>query len=144
MIVALSSIGLPLTNGFVGEFLILLGTFKANVTYAILGATGVILAACYMLWMLQRVIFGKITNVANENLHDLYGREKLVLIPLVILIFWIGIYPKPLFIRMEPAVKNILNIIEQAKKTKAEINSVPTFHIGSERERSFTLKIEEE
>jgi len=144
MIVALSSIGLPLTNGFVGEFLILLGTFKANVTYAILGATGVILAACYMLWMLQRVIFGKITNVANENLHDLYGREKLVLIPLVILIFWIGIYPKPLFIRMEPAVKNILNIIEQAKKTKAEINSAPTFHIGSERERSFTLKIEEE
>lgn len=144
MIVALSSIGLPLTNGFVGEFLILLGTFKANPTYAILAATGVILAACYMLWMLQRVIFGKITNVANENLHDLYGREKLVLIPLVILIFWIGIYPKPLFVRMEPAVRNILNIMEQSGKAKAEINNVPTFHIGSEREHSFSLRIEGE
>lgn len=116
MIVALSSIGLPLTNGFVGEFLILLGTFKANVTYAVLAATGVILAACYMLWMLQRVIFGKITQTVNENLHDLYGREKLVLVPLVLLIFWIGIYPKPFFVRMEPAVKNILGMVKRAEQ----------------------------
>jgi len=120
MIIALSSIGLPLTNGFVGEFLILLGTFKANAVYAILGATGVILAACYMLWMLQRVIFGKITNPANEKVKDLTAREKLVLIPLVVLIFWIGIYPKPFFERMEPAVKNTLQMVHKARGDQAQ------------------------
>jgi NADH-quinone oxidoreductase subunit M len=116
MIVALSSIGLPLTNGFVGEFLILLGTYKANAVYAIIAASGVILAACYMLWMLQRVIFGKITKPENENLKDLSGREKLILIPLLILIFWIGIYPKPFLDRMEPAVENIINMVKAPKK----------------------------
>jgi len=121
MIVTLSSIGLPFTNGFVGEFLILLGTYHSNPVYAVIGASGVILAACYMLWMLQRVIFGKITNPANEKLKDLNGREKLVLIPLVILIFWIGIYPKPFLTRMEPAVKNILNMVHNPKKVEKDI-----------------------
>ena len=141
MIVALSSIGLPLTNGFVGEFLILLGTFKVNQVYAVLGASGVILAACYMLWMLQRVIFGKITNVANQNLHDLYGREKLVLIPLVILIFWIGIYPKPFFVRMEPAVKNIIQIVNKAREQQALKNLLPEHSPGMEKSQNFCLKI---
>jgi len=108
MIVALSSIGLPGTNGFVGEFTILLGTFKSNVVYAVLGAVGIILAAVYMLWMYQRVMFGKITKPENENLKDLNLREKLVLIPLIIAIFWIGIYPKPFFSRMEPSVKALI------------------------------------
>jgi NADH-quinone oxidoreductase subunit M len=141
MIVALSSIGLPLTNGFVGEFLILLGTFKVNQVYAVLGASGVILAACYMLWMLQRVIFGKITNVANQNLHDLYGREKLVLIPLVILIFWIGIYPKPFFVRMEPAVKNIIQIVNKAREQQALKNLLPEYSSRMEKSQNFCLKI---
>ena len=121
MIVALSSIGLPLTNGFVGEFLILLGTFKANVTYAVIAASGVILAACYMLWMLQRVIFGKLDKPETKNLKDLNIREQLVLIPLIILIFWIGIYPKPFFARMEPAVKNILKMVHKADQAKNEL-----------------------
>jgi NADH-quinone oxidoreductase subunit M len=108
MIVTLSSIGLPGTNGFVGEFTILLGTFKSNVVYAVLGAVGIILAAVYMLWMYQRVMFGKITKPENENLKDLNLREKLVLIPLMIAIFWIGIYPKPFFSRMEPSVKALI------------------------------------
>ena len=115
MIVVLSSIGLPFTNGFVGEFLILLGAFKANVTLGVLATSGVILAACYMLWMYQRVIFGKVTNPENENLKDLTPREKLILVPLVILIFWIGIYPKPFFERIEPAVKQILVHIDRAR-----------------------------
>ena len=114
MIVTLSSIGLPFTNGFVGEFLILLGAFKANVWYGVLAATGVILAACYMLWMYQRVIFGKVTKPENEKLTDLDLREKLVLVPLVLLIFWIGIYPKPFLSRIEPAAKRILMRVGRA------------------------------
>jgi NADH-quinone oxidoreductase subunit M len=117
MIVGLSSIGLPLTNGFVGEFLILLGTFHSNPVYAILGASGVVLAACYMLWMLQRVIFGKITHDENASLKDLSGRERIVLLPLVILIFWIGIYPKPFLNRIEPAVSGILEKVQQYKQS---------------------------
>ncbi len=108
MIVALSSIGLPGTNGFVGEFTILLGTFKSNVTYAVFGAAGMIFAAVYMLWMYQRVMFGKITKPENEGLKDLNWRERIVLIPLIIAIFWIGIYPKPFFDRMEPSVKSLI------------------------------------
>ncbi|MCK4224644.1 MAG: NADH-quinone oxidoreductase subunit M [candidate division Zixibacteria bacterium] len=120
MIVTLSSIGLPGTNGFVGEFTILLGTFKSNVVYAVLGAVGIILAAIYMLWMYQRVMFGKITKPENENLKDLNLREKIVLIPLILAIFWIGIYPKPFFTKMEPSVKNL---IENAQ-TKYEKNQL--------------------
>jgi NADH-quinone oxidoreductase subunit M len=108
MIVTLSSIGLPGTNGFVGEFLILLGTFKSNVIYAVFAATGMILAAVYMLWMYQRIMFGKITKPENENLKDLNTREKIILIPLVLVIFWIGLYPKPFFVKMEPSVKSLI------------------------------------
>jgi NADH-quinone oxidoreductase subunit M len=114
MIITLSSIGLPFTNGFVGEFLILLGAFKCNVWYGVLGATGVILAACYMLWMYQRVVFGTITKPENEKLVDLDGRERLILIPLVVLVFWIGIYPKPFLDRVEPAVRQILTQVSRA------------------------------
>jgi NADH-quinone oxidoreductase subunit M len=115
MIVLLSSIGVPGTNGFVGEFLILLGTWAVNKTYAILAATGVIFAACYMLWMYQRVFFGKITNPANENLKDLGLREKIVLVPLIIMIFWIGFYPKPFFKFLEPSVKTIIQQVEKGR-----------------------------
>lgn len=112
MIVTLSSIGLPGTNGFVGEFTILLGTFKSNVAYAVIAAVGIILAAIYMLWMYQRTMFGKITKPENENLKDLNLREKLILIPLIVAIFWIGIYPTNFFKKMEPSVKSL---IENAK-----------------------------
>ena len=119
MIVTLSSIGLPLTNGFVGEFLILLGVFRANAIYGVIAASGVILSACYMLWMYQRVIYGKVTNPENEKLTDLSLREKAILIPLVLLIFWIGIYPKPFFDRMEPAVKQVLAHVSRATTVDA-------------------------
>ncbi len=112
LIVALSSIGLPGTNGFVGEFTILLGTFKSNVAYAVIASLGIILAAVYMLWMYQRTMFGKIIHPENEKLRDLNLREKLILIPLIIAIFWIGIYPTQFFTRIEPTVKSL---IENAK-----------------------------
>jgi NADH-quinone oxidoreductase subunit M len=97
MIATLASIGLPGLNGFIGEFLILNGSFfselYSNKVYAILAATGVILAAVYMLWMYQRVMFGPITNDENEKLIDLNGREIGLLIPLVIFMVWIGVRP---------------------------------------------------
>jgi NADH-quinone oxidoreductase subunit M len=108
MIVTLSSIGLPGLNGFVGEFLILLGTFKVNVFYAVFAATGVILSAVYMLWMFQRVMFGQVTKEENKRLKDLTLREIIVLIPIILFIIQIGIYPKPFLSRMEPTVKNLI------------------------------------
>ncbi len=118
LIVTLSSIGLPLTNGFVGEFLILLGLFDANKVYAIIASSGVVLSACYMLWMFQRVVFGKITNPENEKLVDLTLREKLVMFPLIILIFWIGIYPKPFLEKIEPAANMVMKHMERASSVK--------------------------
>jgi len=108
MVVTLSSIALPGTNGFVGEFLILLGTFKANPVYGVFGATGVILAAVYMLWMFQRVMFGAVTHKENRQLKDLNLREIVTLIPIVVMIVWMGVYPKFFFKKMELSVQHFL------------------------------------
>jgi NADH-quinone oxidoreductase subunit M len=114
MIVMLSSIGVPGFNGFVGEFLILLGTFKANITYGVLGAAGVILAAVYLLWMYQRVFFGKVVHPENEKLRDCTAREAFVLIALIVFIIWIGVYPEPFLSRMEPSLQAVLDRIREA------------------------------
>src|SRR5438552_1104220 len=95
MVVMFASIGLPGLNGFVGEFLILLGTFEFNRLFAVLAALGIILGAVYMLWMYQRVMYGEITHEENRHLSDLSGREIALLVPVVLLIVWIGIYPRP-------------------------------------------------
>ena len=113
MIITLSSIGLPLLNGFVGEFLILVGTFGAAIAkaklYCALAATGVILGAVYMLWMYQRVIFGEVTRDVNKALPDLSGREKWVLVPMVIMALWMGIYPQFFLRKMDASVSKLLN-----------------------------------
>ncbi|MFQ5441473.1 MAG: NADH-quinone oxidoreductase subunit M [Thermodesulfobacteriota bacterium] len=93
MVIVFSSIGLPGTNGFIGEILVLIGLFKASPVAAVLGATGVILGAAYMLWMYQRVIFGKVTRPENAELKDLNAREVITLVPIIALILWIGVYP---------------------------------------------------
>jgi len=108
LIVTLSSIGLPGLNGFVGEFLILVGTFRVNVLYAVLATTGIILAAVYMLWMFQRVMFGPVTVEANRRLTDLTPREVAVLVPVLVLIVWIGIYPQPFLRTTEASVRQLL------------------------------------
>jgi len=110
MIVTLSSIALPGTNGFVGEFLILLGVFEANVFYAVLATTGVIFGAVYMLWMFQRVMFGEVTNEKNKNLPDLTCREWAYMLPMIVVIFWLGVYPNPVLKRMEASVENLITI----------------------------------
>jgi NADH-quinone oxidoreductase subunit M len=108
MIASLSSLGLPLLNGFIGEFTILRGTFEVSVKYTAWATLGIILGAAYLLWLYQRVMFGPVTNPANEHLPDLNAREFATLIPLVILAFWIGIYPKPLFRVLERPVQTIV------------------------------------
>jgi len=120
LIVTLASIGLPGTNGFVGEFLILLGTFKANVTYAVIGTAGIVLAAVYMLWMVQRVFYGTLDNEENRKLRDISLREGLIALPLVIAIFWIGVYPKTFIDKIEPSVNNLIEIVGQ-KAEQTEI-----------------------
>jgi len=112
MIIALSSIGLPGTNGFVGEFLILLGMFKTKPLYSILAATGVIIAAVYMLWMIQRVFFGECANEKNRILKDMNLREKFVLAPLIVMVFWIGFYPKPFLKTIEPSVAKLVEFVQ--------------------------------
>src|SRR4029453_16859091 len=108
MIMFLSSMGLPLLNGFVGEFSILQGTFLENWKWAAWAVPGVVLAAAYLLWLYQRVFFGKVSNPKNEKLPDLTPRELLTFAPLFILAFWIGLYPKPFFAILEQPVNQLV------------------------------------
>ena len=120
MIVTLSSIGLPGTNGFVGEFLILLGAFRSKTAYGVAAATGVILGAAYMLWMFQRVMFGEIKNPENMKLKDLNTREIATMVPMVILIFVMGIYPKLFFAKMDVSVDQFIKSFKAKYEMKGE------------------------
>jgi len=95
LIFFLASMGLPLLNGFIGEMMILLAAYAANKVWAYWAVSGVVLGAAYLLWLYQRVFWGKVTKEENRNLHDLNTREVATLVPLVALCFAIGIYPKP-------------------------------------------------
>jgi NADH-quinone oxidoreductase subunit M len=108
LIITLSSIGLPGTNGFIGEFTILLGAFLHYKPYAVIASLGIILAAGYMLWLYQRVAFGRITNPHNENLADMNLREIAAAFPLVALVFVIGLYPNAAFGVMHASVSNLI------------------------------------
>src|SRR5438105_3754454 len=110
-IVSLSSIGLPATNGFVGEFLVLLGAFRTYPPAAIVATTGVIVAAMYLLPALQRVIYNPLDKPENEKLADLTPREIAVLVPLLACIVWIGVYPAPILRRMEPAARQFVQSV---------------------------------
>jgi len=118
-IVTMSSIGLPGLNGFVGEYLILLGTFRADRWAGAAATFGVVLAAVYMLWMYRRVFFGPVEVAENRGLIDLDLREKLVIAVVVIPIVWIGVYPQPLLTRLRTPVGELLRVME-AKRAGAE------------------------
>ena len=109
MIMTLSSVALPGTNGFVGEFLILLGTWKTSPVLAAISSLGVIFGAVYMLWMFQRVMFGPITHEENKHLKDLSVREMVVLAPLIVAVFFMGVYPNFFFSKMEPSIQRLLS-----------------------------------
>ena len=129
LVVMFSSIGLPGLNGFVGEFLILLGAFGVTPGWTAAAATGVILGAVYMLWMYRRVIFGPL-NPANEKLADLNFREVALLTPILLLIIVMGVYPQPFLRRIEPAVALTLK----------HISVTATGHTKMERAASAELK----
>ncbi len=124
-IVTMSSIGLPMLNGFVGEYLILLGTFHASPWVGSAATLGVVLAAVYMLWMYRRVVFGPVEIPENRGLIDLDLREKLVMLALVIPIFWIGIYPQPLLMRLSAPVNEILRVMEAKRAPAAAASALP-------------------
>ena len=109
MIFALATLGLPGTSGFVGEFLVLVGTFKVNFLVAILASVGVILAAAYILWLYKRLIFGKVENVQLKNIKDLNLSEGSVLFVLCGIILFLGFYPEPLTDTMKVSVENLIN-----------------------------------
>jgi NADH-quinone oxidoreductase subunit M len=125
MIMFLSSMGLPLLNGFVGEFTILMGTYTANWRWAAIAVLGVILAAAYLLWLYQRVFFGPVSNPKNEKLHDLTPREVLTFVPLLILALWIGLYPKPFLQILEQPVNQLASDVREKAKAPVVAQTVP-------------------
>lgn len=124
LVVTLSSIGLPGLNGFVGEFLILLGSFKSSPLWTAGAATGVILGAIYMLWMFRRVMFGPLGRAENQSLKDMDMREIVMLVPIITLILFMGIYPQPFLSRMKPAVELIVQRIESKKEATPLVRGV--------------------
>ncbi len=115
LFVTLSSIGLPGLNGFVGEVLVLAGSFARNKVYGSLAALSMVLGAVYMLWMYQRVFLGKVTNPANASITDIGLREKSLMIPILLMMLWIGVYSSPFLSRMEASLDIVQQRIDKAR-----------------------------
>jgi len=137
LIVVLSSLGLPLLNGFVGEFLIIIGSYYRHAAYAAFAAAGVVLAAVYLLWMYQRVFYGEITNEKNRTVPDCNFREKLMLTVLVIVIVAMGVYPQPFLRRMDSSVTAVMQRLGE-QTSLATVRTAPALRntgIGSRESR---------
>jgi len=123
-IMLMASVGLPLTIGFVGEYLSLAGFYKVSPVMTALAGTSIILGAVYMLNLYKRSFFGPVTNEANKKLNDLDGKELAALVPLVLIVIWLGIYPKPVLVPIDNSVKALTSFMHekaQTKKAKATI-----------------------
>jgi NADH-quinone oxidoreductase subunit M len=138
VIFALSSVGLPGMNSFVGEFLILIGTFVWSKLTATLAALGVILAAAYILWMLQRVVYGVPASHMASKLYDLNWREFGMLVPLVGFVFWIGLYPNPVLNVMHASVNHLVEQSEQQVMTVEDPTEQRSVTIASTSRRSLS------
>jgi NADH-quinone oxidoreductase subunit M len=126
LLVTLASIALPLMNGFIGEFLILVGAFQWDRRLAVLAATGVILSAVYMLWMFQRVNYGPLTNEKNRSLPDLTPREWALMIPTVGMCIFMGVFPGPFLRPMEPAVARVIERVTGIAPSSAKASELPS------------------
>jgi NADH-quinone oxidoreductase subunit M len=116
MIAMLSSVGLPGTHGFVGEFLVLLGSFQTLPGMTTIAALSVVLSAVYLLWAVQRVLFNPLDKPENRNLPDMNWREVAMMAPVAIMIFYLGVHPAPVLRRMEPRLQEVLTQVE-ARRT---------------------------
>ena len=125
VLVTMSSIGLPMLNGFVGEFLILLGAFSRSPAFAVPATFGVVLAAAYLLWMVRRIFFGPVENPENRSLIDLGLREKAVMVAIVVPIVWIGVYPDPFLRRLDASVLEVLRRVEIGIARSAPVGPQP-------------------
>ena len=110
--VSLSSIGVPGTNGFIGEFLVLIGAYRTYPVFAFIAATSVIIAAAYMLWAVQRILFNPLDKPENEHIPDMNRRELLLMAPLVAGIIWLGVYPAPVLRRLQPSAEQFVRLVE--------------------------------
>ena len=119
--VSLSSIGLPATNGFVGEFLVLLGSFQTHPVAASISTFAVIIAAAYLLWALKRILYGPLASAENRSLKDLTPREYTVLVPLLVLILWLGLYPQPVLRRLQPAARAYVDVVRQHRVLSEDV-----------------------
>jgi NADH-quinone oxidoreductase subunit M len=138
LLVCLSSLGLPGLNGFVGEFLVLVGAFQVNGWLAAVATTGIIFAAVYLLWMYQRVAFGEIRHEANRHLRDLSPREWALLVPIVVMIVWIGVYPRTFTSKTEATIQALIVQVE-SKASVANLKIEPPAKVAGvdrSRERS--------
>ncbi len=113
VLVSLSSIGLPGTNGFIGEFLVLIGSFTTYPVLTLIATTGVIFAAAYLLWAIQRILFNPLDKAENEHITDLNWRELGLMAPLVAAIIWLGVYPKPVLDRMQHSAEHFVSVVER-------------------------------
>ena len=125
VVTVLASAGLPGLNGFVGEFLVLLGSFGRYPWATGLATTGVIFAAAYLLWATQRILFNKLDKLENEHLHDLTPRELWVVLPLVAGMIWMGLYPQPVLSRMDEAAKRYVQLVEPGFARPATALTIP-------------------
>lgn len=142
-----SSMGLPGLNGFVGEFLILVGAFEANKIYAGIAVIGIILGAAYMLWLFQRMMFGPLDKPENQKIMDMNRREIAYMVPLLVFMVWIGLFPKPFIRVMEPAVAKIVQRLNgagalakqesQIKKTVSLKKDNPIIAVNLDAEKGF-------
>ena len=126
LFVALSSLGLPMLNGFVGEFLVLLGTYQRHWQWASWAALGVILSACYLLWSYQRVFFGEITREKNRTLPDISAREKWILVTMAVVTLWMGIGSTFITARTATATQNVIDQVEPQRPYEAAAPGEPT------------------
>ena len=146
LVATLASIGLPGTNGFVGEFLIMLGTFNSDALPVIFGSEhagkvlaaiaglGVILGAVYMLWLVQRVFFGPLENKKNQNLKDLSGREVAVLLPLIVMVFVIGLFPNLFLSKAEPSINKFVQDVRDRSTLTQVMASRDESELPTEKE----------